>query len=427
MTEQEIRDKVKQIMTDNNVQGFSKSTGLHFHYTRPSSRPYSSQYFWDSCFHSIIWTALEEHKIAKSHLESLFALQKEDGFVAHINYWNQVWPNRLTDLFQSKPAILGKLFSTHSSALVEPPFIAQAVLNIYNNDKDLYFLQEMYPKLKKYYSWLARNKDFEGDGVLSIISPFESGMDWKPTFDEVVGFSHKKADWRLFLKVVYVDFRNFIHNYNLKKIYRKDYFIVKEVGYNTVYVHNLYAMATMADILKDSDSGQYQSKAEKVLQKMVEIMYDEQDEAFYDVYGRDYKKIKVLTPTIFFPVVIKGLPEEMCKKIIERHLFNKQEFEVKYPIPSVAINDPSFNDKRSLYIWRGPTWIFFNWFIYQYLKDKKFDKEANLMIDCIRSLIEKSGFREYYNPFTGEGYGAVDFTWTGLIVDMINKEKIEGK
>jgi hypothetical protein len=33
-------------------------------------------------------------------------------------------------------------------------------------------------------------------------------------------------------------------------------------------------------------------------------------------------------------------------------------------------------------------------------------------------LVEKSGFREYYDPVTGEGHGAREFTWSGLLVDM---------
>ena len=41
------------------------------------------------------------------------------------------------------------------------------------------------------------------------------------------------------------------------------------------------------------------------------------------------------------------------------------------------------------------------------------------MLESIKELIEKSGFREYYNPNTGKGYGAMDFTWSGLVVDMM--------
>ena len=426
MTDQEIKNRVKDLLHKNMVQGYSHSTGIHFHYTKPSLKPYASQYFWDTCFHSFIFTALDEVDMATNHIKSLFSLQEEDGFVGHIIYWNKILPNRITDIFQSRPSLGMKLFRTHSSAMIQPPIVAQAVQNIYNRTHDLNFLREIYPKLKKYFTWLAANRDFEGEGLLSIISPFESGMDWKPSFDEVVGFEHGKANWKLFLKMVNVDLKNFIHNYDLKAIYKKGYFIVKETGFNTIYIQNLRIMAELGKLAGDPESDRYGFLAKKVLKRLMEVMYDKEDEAFYDVYGKDYKKIKVLTPTIFYPVVIDGLPEGLRKKVIDRHLFNKDEFEASFPIPSVAKNDPSFNPEQSVYIWRGPSWIVFNWFIYHFLKDSGYEKEANLLIGCIRTLIEKSGFREYYNPFTGEGYGATEFTWTGLIVDMLEKEKNTG-
>lgn len=152
-------------------------------------------------------------------------------------------------------------------------------------------------------------------------------------------------------------------------------------------------------------------------------MYDDASAAFYDVYGKENTKIKILTPTIFFPVVIKEMPEAITKKVVETHFFNKEEFEVPFPIPSVAKNHPSFNPGESMYIWRGPTWILFNWFMHQFLMDKGYRKESKMLIKSIKTLIEQSGFREYYNPFTGEGYGAHDFTWAGLVVDMMNMEE----
>jgi hypothetical protein len=106
-----------------------------------------------------------------------------------------------------------------------PPLVAQALARVYEVSGDKEYLRFMLPKLKRYYRWLARNRDFQGDGLLSIISPFESGIDWKPTFDVVVGFPEKKADWRLFLKIIGVDFRNYLNKYNLKKIYQKGYYL----------------------------------------------------------------------------------------------------------------------------------------------------------------------------------------------------------
>lgn len=422
MTENEIRKKARQVMYENMVNGYSKSTDTHFHYTKPSPDTYPFQFFWDTCLHVFILSALGEHDMAKKHLISLFALQEENGFVGHMIYWNNITPGRFTDIFQSRPGLKWKLFKTHMSALIQPPLVAQAVAKVYHDTGDREFLELMLPKLKKYYHWLAINRDFEGDGLLSIISPFESGIDWKPTFDVVVGFPQKKADWRLFWRVIWVEVRNFWHRYNTESLYNKDYFIVKDAGFNTIYAQNLRALAELCEELDDPDADTFRSRASQTIQSMISIMYEDKTAAFYDVYGKANTKIRILTPTIFFPVVIKGMPDEICKKVIDTHFFNKTEFDVPFPIPSVAKNHPSFNPTESLYIWRGPTWILFNWFMHQFLLEKNYKEEAHLLVESIQKLIKKSGFREYYHPFTGEGYGANDFTWAGLIIDMMKME-----
>ncbi|WP_017734001.1 amylo-alpha-1,6-glucosidase [Nafulsella turpanensis] len=423
MTDKEIGDKTRQVLYENMIKGHLDGGKTTFHYTKPSPGTYPFQFFWDTCFHVFILTALGEHNMAKEHLYSLFAMQKEDGFVGHMIYWDRLKPGRFADFFQSKPSFK-HLFKSHMSALIQPPLVAQAVARVYEVTGDKAFLSEMLPKLKKYYRWLARNRDFQGDGLLTIISPFESGMDWKPTFDVVVNFQEKKADWRLFIKMAGVDFRNFLNNYNLKKVYKKGYFLVKEVGLNTIYAQNLNAMAGLCKELgEEKEAGAFKRLGEQVSRSILEVMYDKKDAAFYDVYGKENTKIKILTPTIFYPVVLKSLPKEVKEKVITKHFFNSEEFDTPFPIPSVAKNHPSFDPTASMYIWRGPTWILNNWFMHQFLMENGYEKESNRLIDSIRNLIEKSGFREYYNPFTGEGYGAKDFTWAGLVLDMIQMEK----
>ncbi len=106
-------------------------------------------------------------------------------------YWKRVKPGVWTDIFQSEPGF-GQ-FRPHMSALIQPPLVAQAVERIYAGTKDEQFLQAIVPKLCKYFDWLAQNRDFDGDGLLSIIAPFESGMDWKPSYDQVVGFHRGPA------------------------------------------------------------------------------------------------------------------------------------------------------------------------------------------------------------------------------------------
>ena len=422
MTDQELFDKVRKLLHENMVRGHCRDKSIRFHYTKPSPGRYPFQFFWDTCFHAFIFSALGEQDMAKEHLLSLFSLQEEGGFVGHMIYWDRLMPGRSTDVFQLKPSLGSKFFKEHMSALIQPPLVAQAVEKVYQKSGDQDFLNKMLPKLKKYFDWLARNRDFDGSGLITIISPFESGIDFKPTFDVAMGMPERKADWRLFLRYISVDFRNFANNYNLKKIYRKGYFLVKEVGFNTVYAQNLFALAALCKETNDPEAEKYRALGKKVVQSILEVMYDRESAAFLDVYGKDNKKIKVLTPTIFFPVVLKEIPEAITSRVIDTHLLNKREFNTPFPLPSVSQTHPSFNPTASMYIWRGPTWIFNNWFLHQFLMEKGYQQEATKLVDSIRELIEISGFREYYNPFTGEGYGAKDFTWAGLVVDMIQME-----
>lgn len=270
MTNNELFEKTRKVIYENMIKE-ERDGKQGFHYTKPSPERYPFQFFWDTCFHTFILTALGDHKMAKEHLISLFSLQEENGFVGHMIYWDRLFPGRITDYFQSKPK-LKNFFQSHMSSLVQPPLAAQAVARIYEASADDDFLRKILPKLKIYYRWLAKNRDFEGDNLLTIISPFESGMDWKPTYDVVLNFPEKKANWRLLLKVVGVDFRNYLNNYNLKKIYKKGYFLVKDVGFNTIYAQNLNALADLCEKMEDPDSGEFSTLAKKVIQSILDVI-----------------------------------------------------------------------------------------------------------------------------------------------------------
>ncbi|MEK6478297.1 hypothetical protein WJR50_12200 [Catalinimonas sp. 4WD22] len=84
MSEEEIRKQVRKVMFDSMVSGYSRSADSDFHFTQPARGRYPYQFFWDTCLHIFILTALDEHEMAKKPLKSLFALQEVDGFVGHM-------------------------------------------------------------------------------------------------------------------------------------------------------------------------------------------------------------------------------------------------------------------------------------------------------------------------------------------------------
>lgn len=417
MTDNELKNEVKTLLLSNVSEGYSKLLDKHYCYIQPSAGTYPFQYWWDTCFHIFILSDLREIELAKRNFQSLFSQQEENGFIGHMIFWKKTLPTKWSDVLQAKPTL--HQIRPHMSALIQPPLVAQALKRIYDKSQDKNFVKEMLPKLIKYFTWLEENRDFDRDGLISIITPFESGMDWNPIFDPVVGH-YGIADKKLFLKVVSVDFRNFMYRYDLKKIYHENYFIVKDVIFNSAYGLDLYTMYELCSLVKDEHAEHYKARYQKVVKRMMQIMYDEKDKAFYNVYGKDNKKLKVLAPSTFFPLVFADIiPESVARDVFDTHLLSNEEFWTPYPIPSIAQNHPAFDPTESHYIWRGPTWIVFNWFLYRCLLTRNYTKEADKIMQTVIELIKKSGFREYYNPYTGEGYGAKQFTWSGLIVDMM--------
>ena len=38
-------------------------------------------------------------------------------------------------------------------------------------------------------------------------------------------------------------------------------------------------------------------------------------------------------------------------------------------------------------------------------------------------MIKRGGMRECFNPYSAEGYGAIDFGWTALVIDLMVAEE----
>jgi glycogen debranching enzyme len=423
MTQDELRERVRAVMLDNVTEGYSALLGAHYCYVMPSKERYQFQWFWDTCFHVFILCAIAEVELAKRNLRSLFRQQEDDGFVGHMIFWKQVLPKRVTDVLQARPTL--QALRPHMSALTQPPLIAQALKRLYEASGDKLFLLEMLPKVVRYHDWLAQNRDFDGDGLISIISPFESGLDWKPSFDDVVGYRSRVTPSRLFSSALYwrvmlkVDASNFVRKYDLGRIRKRGAFLVKEVAYNTIYACDLRALAelcTMVDL--PERAGIYLRSAERVGSAILRLMYDDNTAAFYDLQVGSSGHLKVLTAMSFFPLLLPETPAAVARELVSRHLRAPDKFASPYPIPSVAMSEPSFCPGETFALWRGPTWPVINWFLFRCLSAKGFEREADDLYRATVALIEKSAFREYYNPFTGEGYGAKGFTWSGLVLDM---------
>src|SRR5258708_6920889 len=122
----DLREQVSQLMKQNQRQKDG-----HF-YTLPSPTSYPYQWFWDSCFHAIIYVRLGQLDDAKKELLSLTVKQFKNGMIPHMIYWEKQTDTDFPVVQWGKD---------DTSTITQPPMLAHAVNEIYKIDNDKKFLR----------------------------------------------------------------------------------------------------------------------------------------------------------------------------------------------------------------------------------------------------------------------------------------------
>src|SRR3989344_2244212 len=408
--------------------------GKIYKFTVPSKDTYPFQWLWDSCFHAISFSALGQHERAKEELRSLLAKQAEDGAIYHITFWNK---EKLKDYLFSSSQGFGRFLENRgfwlpfgffnppeTSAYTQPPVLALAVEYIYSKSADTDFIKETLPALFKYYRWLYKTRDLDGDGLVSIITQFESGLDFNPVYDESIGYSYKRRFPGLSFKSrIPQIFNKLIFNFDTEKIYKNGKFHQKDVLFNSIMIQSLFSLERLAKEVGNNEISNWAGKnANKSLRTLCEKSYDKQTGLFYNLSGKEDRVVKVKTIVSLMPLIIPQLPQNIARRLIEEHLINQKEFYTPHPVASVSVDERSFTPDSfvngHLRIWRGPISMNTNWFLVHALRRHGYDNTADDIAKKSRELAQKHGFWEFYNPLTGEPQGAQHFGWATLVVDM---------
>lgn len=394
--------------------------GFLYQYTAPSKGWYDQQWLWDSCYSAIALSTFDLDG-AKAEMHTLLAGQLENGFIPNVLMWynpKSIY-DRLFSLF---------LFNRLQSRITQPPMIPLALESISNRSADRKFLEAILPKTKKYFTWLDQARTSETDPLVYVMHPWETGTDASPAFDKILGIWGKNPG----IVQLYIQYYRLLISYDMsgweiKKIMKKHRFIVFSVLFNCIYALNLRSLARLSKLL--DDEGEYtwwNKKADQVEQAIMQEMWDPSVGMFYDL-DYTHKQIKESTIASIFPLVLPMLPQDMATRIIEEHLMDPREFWATYPIPSVPRNSKAYNPtSHQSVLWRGPTWINTNWFLIKALQAKGFSAQAHVLLERTYVMLMQSGFREYFNPETGQGLGRKHFSWSALILDLVDDPDIVG-
>lgn len=374
-------------------------------YTVPSPETYPYQWLWDSCFHAIILAKFEP-AVARAELRALVSKQFPDGMIPHMIFWDPT----ITRPYQIA------WDSADTSSITQPPMLAYALWELHRQAPDTEFLEELYPRVFEFYKYLIDKRDPRDHHLAGIINPDESGEDNSSRFDlpmqvetDISFAGHIVARYDLVK-------RNRVCNFDAELCMSQNFW-VKDVPFNVILIRNLQALGHIASLLGHKQGEHFANLHEGLIKEAMRVhLFDEEAGVFYSAYDHDYKPLKVETWAHFAPLFADLYTKEEADRLMERHFNNPETFYSAYGIRTVSRGEPSY---RPTGFWRGPIWFAPHWFMYKGLRAYGYKEEAAFLSRASLSLIERSGFREYFDPETGEAHGAHNFTWGTLVLDMM--------
>lgn len=369
-----IVEAAKKLLQDN------RRTVAGHTFTIPSRYEYRHQWLWDSCFHAIVLRHFDI-TAAEGELRSLIASQHSDGMIPH----------------ESKYSLFGQLLP-FTSRVTQPPFVARAVLDVYRKGGNKEFLMEIFPKLEAYHKWLREHRE-EGN-VLKVVESDESGEDNSVLWDYVYRVPVHKTYLRWLATYVPLF---------------PQWAAIKSAKATCIYADAVDSMAQIARITGKPKLARLYENRKKAIAAGMNRVFRCDDGLFYSATMKG-RHITCKTNSIFAPLFAGIFTKKEAKSLVEEHLLNRKEFWTPYAIPTVAVNEKKFSAKG---YWRGPMWINVNWMLHRGLLRYGLKDVAAELLQKTLAAVEKSGFREYYNPLTGEGLGARQFGWSTLVADMI--------
>ena len=414
MNHEDLRSRALDQLLRNVRTGIDPYYRQRYTYVMPSIGRYEWQWFWDSCFHAIALSTLDV-ELAKAELNTLLIPQREDGFIGHLTYWGR-WGSLASAVTgQSSP---GEWRRRHSG-MIQPPVLAHALLRIAEESGDVEYLGDVLPKVRRYYEWLSRERDVDGDGLIGVISPYECGLDNSPAYDAELGL-HRPSRRQLLWKNWLLDWHNALlgKGHSFRHLNERNRFVMIEPFMNAVYADGWDAIATMHELL---DQNEESRTAREMRNTTMEALNEQCWDASLGrwIYLRGAARIPDYTLAVgsIFPLIIGGQDSAKVAEVVERHLTNEDEFWTPYPVPSVSASEPTFDAEGESTIWRGPVCMNLNWLLSRGLRRHGFDSVAQ-EIETKSIEMASRDFREFYSPLTGRGMRGTDFGWATVAVDM---------
>jgi len=203
--------------------------------------------------------------------------------------------------------------------------------------------------------------------------------------------------------------------WDIERIVADDGFDVEDLMFNCIWVEGMYILAQMAERVEQRAFLAH--CARQTEDAVLEHCWDDGTRMFHSL-AKGNEKIRCVTVSNLFPLLLPRLPKDRATSIVG-HLTNPKKFWTSYPIPSVAVDEPTFDpDRTERLLWRGGSWVIPNWLLVQGLVRQNYRAEARKLSLLTVEMVERGGFWEFYHPGTGKGMRVPRFGMSTLAVTM---------
>lgn len=390
-------------------------------YTVPNARVYPFQWNWDSAFVAMGFASLDEDR-AWRELETLLRGQWPDGMVPSIVF------HAPAETYYPGPAAWGTPHRPPTTGIAQPPVLATALRVVWEASREdeaaRARLAGLYQKALAWHRWWHDTRDPERNGLTVSVHPWETGRDNSPEWDgplAQVPVTVDVATLRQDNKAVDPAERPSDDFYNRamslveeakalawqgKAVATRLSFRVCDLGIQSILIRADRDLLHLARVLGRRDDAieieGWLARAEAAAPRLVAA--DGLSRSLDLVTGRP---LETITSASFLTLYARTATGAEADALAE--LFESWERRAPFGVPSTDPQAPAFEAHR---YWRGPAWLVINRLIADGFAAYGKAKIAARIAARSRELVLKEGFREYFDPRTGQGLGGTDFSWS---------------
>ncbi len=269
--------------------------------------------------------------------------------------------------------------------------------------------------MERYSKWLDNNRDPEGSGLTDIVNHFEAGQEFSRRYQIVDDKADRAEEFSEQFRIKGVDVSVF--RYRLVKF-----------------------MARIADELQEKAmANRFIAATENIQEVIRKRMWDDKSGMFVDIDPKTRRKTGVKAAAGFYPLAT-DIPNQKQIDAMLATLGDKKEFWTKYPVPSVAISDPSYDPDaqwkgtRRNCPWNGRVWPMINSHILEglaYVAERGNKQASKLCKELMKKTVamcsgaleglDECHVFEHYHPENGRPsrYRGVDWYMHSFVMDNI--------